>query len=57
MIDALSKTPFCEILESLGGRMVDFAGWAMPITFAGITEEHVHTRTACSVFDVSHMGG
>ena len=34
----------------------DFAGWSMPMTFAGINEEHVHTRTACSVFDVSHMG-
>jgi len=36
--------------------MVDFAGWSMPVSFAGITEEHNHTRTACSVFDVSHMG-
>lgn len=36
--------------------MVEFAGWWMPISFTSITEEHVHTRTACSVFDVSHMG-
>ncbi len=36
--------------------MVEFAGWLMPVSFAGIIEEHVHTRTACSVFDVSHMG-
>lgn len=36
--------------------MVDFAGWSLPVSFAGINEEHVHTRTACSVFDVSHMG-
>jgi aminomethyltransferase len=40
----------------MGGRMVPFAGWTMPVQFVGINEEHVHTRTACSVFDVSHMG-
>jgi len=40
----------------LGGKMVEFAGWSLPVSFAGINEEHVHTRTACSVFDVSHMG-
>ena len=36
--------------------MVEFAGWSMPVQFTGITAEHIHTRTACSVFDVSHMG-
>lgn len=36
--------------------MVPFAGWEMPVQFAGIIEEHNHTRTSCSVFDVSHMG-
>jgi aminomethyltransferase len=36
--------------------MVPFAGWEMPVQFAGIIEEHNHTRNACSVFDVSHMG-
>ena len=36
--------------------MVEFFGWSLPISFVGITEEHVHTRTACSMFDVSHMG-
>lgn len=40
----------------MGARMVEFAGWEMPISFAGIVEEHNHTRNACSVFDVSHMG-
>ena len=32
------------------------AGWSMPVSFAGIIEEHNHTRGACSAFDVSHMG-
>lgn len=36
--------------------MVEFAGWEMPVQYAGIVEEHNHTRTACGVFDVSHMG-
>jgi len=52
----LLRTPLYETHVQFGGRMVDFAGWEMPVQFAGITEEHVHTRTACSVFDVSHMG-
>lgn len=36
--------------------MIDFAGWSMPVLYRGIVEEHRHTRSACSVFDVSHMG-
>jgi aminomethyltransferase len=50
------KTPFCQIHEQLGARMVDFAGWRMPLLYTGIIEEHRHTRTSASVFDVSHMG-
>ena len=53
---SLLKTPLHDVHVELGGRMVDFSGWSMPVQFAGITEEHVHTRTACSLFDVSHMG-
>ena len=49
-------TPFCSIHERLGARMVDFAGWRMPLLYQGIIPEHLHTRTAASVFDVSHMG-
>lgn len=40
----------------LGARLVQFAGWSMPIQFAGIIAEHQHTRTAASLFDVGHMG-
>lgn len=36
--------------------MVEFAGWNMPVMYRSIIDEHVHTRTKCSVFDVSHMG-
>lgn len=54
--DTLLRTPLYPTHVQLGGKIVDFAGWEMPVQFAGILEEHHHTRTACSVFDVSHMG-
>src|SRR3989304_585412 len=56
MTAPLLKTPLYDIHVGMGARMVEFAGWSMPVQFAGIAEEHHHTRTACSVFDVSHMG-
>jgi glycine cleavage system aminomethyltransferase T len=52
----LKRTPFHDFHVSAGGRMVDFAGWEMPILYRGITEEHQHTRNSGSLFDVSHMG-
>jgi aminomethyltransferase len=52
----LQKTPLYDTHLAFGARMVPFAGWTMPVQFTGINEEHVHTRTACSAFDVSHMG-
>ena len=39
-----------------GGKMVDFAGWEMPLLYSSIMEEHRHCRTAAGFFDVSHMG-
>lgn len=39
-----------------GARMVPFAGWDMPVRYAGILEEHKHTRSQASIFDISHMG-
>lgn len=56
MSESLLKTPLYDTHVKLGGRMVEFAGWSMPVRFSGVKDEHVHTRTACSVFDVSHMG-
>ena len=53
---ALAQTPLHDWHASHGGRMVDFAGWSMPIQYKSIVEEHVATRTAASLFDVSHMG-
>jgi len=52
----LLATPLVAWHESHGGRMVDFAGWRMPVQYASIVDEHVATRTAAGMFDVSHMG-
>ncbi|MEP6944928.1 MAG: glycine cleavage system aminomethyltransferase GcvT [Acidobacteriota bacterium] len=55
--DNLKKTPLNAIHRELGGRMVDFGGWDMPVQYAaGVIEEHVATRTSSGLFDVSHMG-
>jgi len=56
MADSLLRTPLYDTHVAFGARMVPFAGWEMPVQFVGIVEEHNHTRNACSVFDVSHMG-
>lgn len=53
---SLSTTALHGLHEELGGRLVDFAGWELPVQFAGIIAEHQHTRKSASLFDVSHMG-
>jgi aminomethyltransferase len=50
------RTPLFEKHVAAGGRMVDFAGWEMPVQYGGILEEHRTVREACGVFDISHMG-
>ncbi len=50
------RTPLYESHVALGGRMVPFAGWEMPIQYTGIVDEHQAVRTAAGLFDVSHMG-
>ena len=53
----LKSTPLNSIHRKLGGRMVEFGGWDMPVQYpAGTVEEHVRTRTHAGLFDVSHMG-
>ena len=56
MNDQPLRTPLCSWHEAHGGRMVDFAGWWMPVQYASIVDEHLATRTAAGMFDVSHMG-
>jgi glycine hydroxymethyltransferase len=52
----LKETALNQVHRELGGRMVPFAGWEMPVQYSGIYEEHLTTRHAAGLFDVSHMG-
>src|SRR5215204_1180545 len=55
--DNLRKTPLNAAHRELGGKMVDFGGWDMPVQYsAGVIEEHMATRRRAGLFDVSHMG-
>jgi aminomethyltransferase len=49
-------TPLNAAHRKLSGRMVDFAGWDMPVQYSGLLQEHAAVRTAAGIFDVSHMG-
>src|SRR5215471_19153395 len=53
---ALKQTPLYQSHRALGARMVEFAGWEMPVEYSGIVREHLAVRTAAGLFDVSHMG-
>ncbi len=55
-MDNLRKTSLFGHYEDYGGKIIDFAGWALPVQFAGIMEEHKAVREAAGLFDVSHMG-
>lgn len=52
----MKKTPLHQIHKALGAKMIDFAGWEMPVQYSGIIEEHLTTRTKAGLFDISHMG-
>lgn len=52
----LKATPLNATHRALGARMVGFAGWEMPLDYAGVSEEHNAVRTRAGLFDVSHMG-
>ena len=55
-MQTLQRTPLHDRHVALGARMVPFAGWEMPVQYAGVIAEHRAVRTDCGVFDVSHMG-
>ncbi len=50
------RTPLYDAHVAAGGRMVDFAGWEMPVQYSGILDEHRAVREGVGVFDISHMG-
>jgi len=52
----MNRTPLFEKHRRAGGKLVEFAGWEMPIQYGGVIEEYQTVRTAVGLFDVSHMG-
>jgi aminomethyltransferase len=52
----MKKTRFNELHKKLGGKMIEFCGWEMPVEYSGIIPEHMAVRTRAGLFDVSHMG-
>ncbi len=56
VIRELKKTPLNQVHRRLGAKMMDFAGWDMPVWYTSILEEHRAVRTQAGMFDVSDMG-
>ncbi|GAA5483766.1 glycine cleavage system aminomethyltransferase GcvT [Haloferula sargassicola] len=56
MSDELQHSPLEALHRELGGRLVPFAGWNMPVMYGSILDEHHAVRTAAGIFDISHMG-
>jgi aminomethyltransferase len=54
--EGLRRTPLYDEHKALGARLVDFAGWEMPVQYSGIKAEHEAVRKGAGLFDVSHMG-
>ena len=54
--EPIHETALIEVHRSLGARLVDFAGWLMPVQYSGILEEHRAVRERAGLFDLSHMG-
>ncbi|WZL72229.1 glycine cleavage system aminomethyltransferase GcvT [Clostridiaceae bacterium 35-E11] len=50
------KTPLFEMHQKYGGKIVDYAGWALPVQYEGLIPEHETVRSSAGIFDVSHMG-
>lgn len=52
----LKRTALYDEHAKLGGRLIDFGGWELPVQYTGVIDEHLACRNACGLFDVSHMG-
>ena len=52
----LKRTPLFTAHQILGGKLVEFGGWEMPVQYTSITDEHLAVRNAAGIFDISHMG-
>jgi aminomethyltransferase len=56
MSSTLLRTALFDRHVAAGAKMVDFAGWEMPVQYEGVRQEHLAVRSSCGIFDVSHMG-
>ena len=56
MSDIIQETPLASLHIELGGKMVAFAGWNMPVQYTSIIDEHTAVREDVGIFDISHMG-
>ena len=56
MADMLKRTTLFAAHQKLGGKLVEFGGWEMPVQYTSITDEHLAVRNAAGIFDISHMG-
>jgi len=52
----MKKTPLYAAHRRAGAKMVEFAGWDMPVQYQGVIQEHLTVRGQAGLFDVSHMG-
>src|SRR2546429_9609787 len=52
----LKRTPLFSTHQKLGGRLIEFGGWEMPVQYTSIVDEHLAVRNAAGIFDISHMG-
>lgn len=52
----LLRTPLYAAHQKLGGKLIEFGGWEMPVQYSSITDEHLCVRKAAGIFDISHMG-
>src|SRR5215510_11660979 len=52
----MKRTPLFSAHQQLGGKLIEFGGWEMPVQYSSITEEHLAVRKAAGIFDISHMG-
>src|SRR4029077_12993581 len=56
-MEALRRTTLFELHRRLGARMTAFGGFEMPVSYAGIIDEHLAVRSCAGIFDLGHMGG
>jgi len=54
--EKLNRTPLYHVHKQLGGRLIEFGGWEMPVQYSSIIDEHLAVRSNVGIFDVSHMG-